>query len=219
MKLAAIADAGTNTEAGTLRAGLELDSATAVPPVGAACERVAVQVPEAPEVRVVGVQLRDTTDIGGVSAIEAVCETPFREAVMVAFWPLEIVPALTAKVAVVDAEPTVTDAGTDRDGVLLESVTVPPPVWERVTVQLLEVPELKLPGVQLTLTGVGAAGGATVMLVPVVVTVRASAAGVAANAFVTPTAAALTPGAKAMVTVAATPFWIVLVFRPARTQE
>jgi hypothetical protein len=80
-----------------------------------------------------------------------VCEAPLKVAVTLTFWFELKAPALAEKVA--DAEPaaTVTEAGTLSAALLLDRLTVDPPVGAaafRVTVQVLEPPEAKLVGVQ-----------------------------------------------------------------------
>jgi hypothetical protein len=75
--------------------------------------------------------------------------------------------AVALKVAVVDAAATVTDAGTVREVLLLERLTLEPPagaVWERVTVQALTAPGPRLAGLQ---TRVETCTGATRLMVAV----------------------------------------------------
>ena len=96
---------------------------------------------------------------------------PFNVAVSVAVWSDAIVPAVAVNVAVVDPAATVTDPGTVSAAVLLDSVTVPPPVFVSVTVQLLVPPLLSVAGVhdnELTVTGVATPPVAT-GVVPLVV--------------------------------------------------
>src|SRR5215475_5688198 len=69
-------------------------------------------------------------------------------AVIVAVRSLAKLPAVAVNVAVLDAGPTVTVGGTVRDGSSLVSVTVPPPVFDRVTVQVLVPPGANVSGVQ-----------------------------------------------------------------------
>ena len=117
-----------------------------------------MQVLDWPEFRLAGLQVSETTDVCAESVIDAVCEVPFSEAVTVALCPLEMDPAAAVNVALVADAPTVTEAGTLREALLLDSPTVPPPVCERVTVQVLDWPELKLAGVQVSaLTDTGTA--------------------------------------------------------------
>ena len=64
---------------------------------------------------------------------------------------LPIVPVVTVKFADLAVAATVTDAGTVRVELLLESVTLAPPVgagWVRVTVQVLKELDPTLPGAQ-----------------------------------------------------------------------
>lgn len=53
---------GTVTDAGTLKAGLSLESATAVPPAGAACEIVTVQLAVPPVPKLAGAQFSPVTN-------------------------------------------------------------------------------------------------------------------------------------------------------------
>jgi hypothetical protein len=76
VKPADIAPDATLTEAGTVNAALLLESATAIPPEPAACDRVTVQADVPPELRVVGEQDSWLTTVGAVSENEAVCELP-----------------------------------------------------------------------------------------------------------------------------------------------
>ena len=63
-KVAVVAPAPTVTEAGTVRAALLSETATAAPFEGAAWERVIVQVEVAPELIVVGAHFRLETMTG-----------------------------------------------------------------------------------------------------------------------------------------------------------
>lgn len=58
--------AGTVTDAGAVRAALLLDITTAAPPIGAACVNCAVQVDEAIDASVVGLQVKVDRAGGGV---------------------------------------------------------------------------------------------------------------------------------------------------------
>src|ERR1039458_10577771 len=82
---------------------------------------------------------------------------PFKDAVSVAVWFDAIVAAVAVKVGVVDAAATVTDPGTVSAAVLLDSDTVPPPVFVSVTVQLLVPPVPSVDGVHDTALTVTAA--------------------------------------------------------------
>ena len=81
VKVALVDPAPTDTDAGTVRAELLLESAT-VPPL--AFESVTVQVLEEFALTVAGAQVNDVMDAGVVSATDAVCELPLSEAVTVA---------------------------------------------------------------------------------------------------------------------------------------
>ena len=145
-------DAGTFTEAGTVTAELLLESATVVPPLGEALERVTVHELVEPHATLVGLQATDETVIAGaVIVMLAVAELPFKEAVMVADWLLEMVPAVAVKLPVLLEAATATEAGTAREELLLESATVVPPLGaalERVTVHELPAPDASVVGLQ-----------------------------------------------------------------------
>ena len=84
VKVVEVLLAGTVTEAGTLSAVLLLERATALPPVGAAWFRVTVQVVDAPEFTLVGLQASVETSTGATRLKVAVWEVPFRAAVTMA---------------------------------------------------------------------------------------------------------------------------------------
>ncbi len=84
MNAAVVAPERTVTDAGTVRAALLADRATAVPPTGAAEEIVTVQVELAPEIRLVGEHCRpEIVGSEGVTVTTAVLEVPLRLAVTV----------------------------------------------------------------------------------------------------------------------------------------
>ena len=75
-KVAAVAPAAKVTEAGTARAALSLLNASDAPPNGAAPDSVTVHVLEAPDARLVGVQLSPETAIAAVITVPPVAPTP-----------------------------------------------------------------------------------------------------------------------------------------------
>lgn len=79
-----VAPEATVTEAGEFNSDELLASATCEPVEGAALFNVTVQVLPAAEGRVVGVHASDDGTTGDTSRIDAVCELPFRDAVIVA---------------------------------------------------------------------------------------------------------------------------------------
>jgi len=87
-----------------------------------------VQVLEAPELTLVGLQAREVTSMGATRLKLAVWEAPFSVAVTVADWGVVIVPRVAVKVVEVLLAGTVTDAGTVSAVLLLESATALPPV-------------------------------------------------------------------------------------------
>ena len=136
----------TVTVPGTPNAPTLLDSPTATPPVPAAGDIVTVQVDPPPVTRLVGLQ-ESPLRVGTTSEMLAVFVLPFKEAVTVAVWLLETVPAVAVNVAVVEPEATVTVPGTPSAPTLLESPTVTPPVpaaGDIVTVQVDPPPVTRL---------------------------------------------------------------------------
>jgi hypothetical protein len=144
VNVAVVDPAATVTDPGTVSAAVLLDSVTVPPPVFVS---VTVQLLVPPLLSVAGVHDSELTVTAVAKAIDAVCVPPFNAAVTVAVWSDAIVPAVAVKVAVVDPAATVTDPGTVSAAVLLDSVTVPPPVFVSVTVQLLVPPLLSVAGV------------------------------------------------------------------------
>ena len=84
LKVAVVAPAATVTEAGTVSRALLLERPTAAPPVSAALASVTVQVPAAPEFRLVGLHASEETVTGAARLSTADLETPLRVAVTVA---------------------------------------------------------------------------------------------------------------------------------------
>jgi hypothetical protein len=97
--------------------------------------------------------------------------------------------------------------------VLLDSVTVPPPVFVSVTVQVLVPLVPSVAGVQLKPAKVGSAGTVTVPPVPLMGSACPSS--VAPSALGTPMVVLATPVAIVTVTTATTPFCIREEFKPA----
>jgi hypothetical protein len=73
-----------------------------------------------------------------------------------------IVPAVATNVAVVLPAPTVTEAGTVKAAVLLDSVTVAPPVFDTVTVHVALPPDPRLVGLHVNPLSPAAAARAIV---------------------------------------------------------
>jgi hypothetical protein len=136
----------TVTEAGTVNATALLDSVTVAPPV---CVTVTVHVALPPGTRLAGLHVNTLTSTGATSETVAVCVLPFSVAVTVAVWLLAIVPAVAVKVAVVLPDPTAAEAGTVNATALLDTVTVAPPVFVTVTVQVALPPDPKLAGLHV----------------------------------------------------------------------
>ena len=125
VNVADVADAATLTVAGTVRRELLSERVTERPAEGAALLNLTVQVLSAPEASVVGEQVREVnvTVVGGVSVRVVVVDAPFSEAVTMADWLVETVPALAVKVEVEAPAATVTDVGTVSSVLLAETVT------------------------------------------------------------------------------------------------
>jgi hypothetical protein len=151
VKVAVVAAAATVTEAGTVSAGLLLESATEAPPAGAALVRVTVQVEDEFWLRLVGLHVTEETSTGATRLIVAVAEVVPRVAVRVALWSLETVVVEAVNEAVVAPEATATEAGAESVALVLVSVTETPPLGaalDRVTVHVLEAFGPMLLGVQ-----------------------------------------------------------------------
>jgi hypothetical protein len=201
VNVAVVLPAPTVTEAGTVNAAVLLDRATTPPPV---FDTVTVHIELTPDPRLVGLHDSELTAVALASATDAVCVLPFNAAVTVAVWSAAIVPAVAVNVAVLDPAATTTDPGTVSAAVLLDSVTVPPLVFDSVTVHMLVRPVLSEPGVQLKPVNIGSTGVVTVPPVPVMD--NASPSRVAPSVLVTPTVVLVTPAAIVTVTTATTPF-------------
>ena len=168
LKLPAVAPAATVTDVGTVSAVLLSDSVTALPPVGAAAERVTVHVELPPEAIVPGVHPNDVTIVvaDGVTVTKVVFELPFSDAAKVTAWFAVTVPAVAVKLAVVAPPATVPDVGTVSAVLLPEMDTVVPPVGaacEIVTVQVDLLPETIVAGVHTNDVTVAVVVGVTVM--------------------------------------------------------
>jgi hypothetical protein len=124
-----LAAPGTVTDAGTGNAGVLLDeSATVLPPAGAARSKVTVQVVDAPDIRLVGVHASDET-VGSGFTMTVVVALPPSVAVTVTVCDVTTEPPVAVNVADAAADGTVTDTGTGSAAVLLDvSVTRLPPV-------------------------------------------------------------------------------------------
>lgn len=79
-----VAPAASEMLAGTLSAVVLLESITVAPPLPAACDRVAVQVDDAPGLRRLGLQETELNAAGPTNCTDVACEPPFKEAVRLA---------------------------------------------------------------------------------------------------------------------------------------
>ena len=211
--------AGTVTEAGAVTAGLLPESDTAAPPFGARAERVTVQVALAPALRFVGLQARVETTADATRFKVAVCEAPFKVAVIVALWLEGKAPAVAMKEAELAPATTATVAGTLRLALLLASATLLPPAgaaWFRATVQVLAAPEFTVPGLQVS--SVKLIGAAVVIVAPVAVVAMARPAAEVLIALMMFSDVAVVAGEIVTLMTAATPFWMLFVFSPVSRQ-
>jgi len=153
---------------GTLTTGLLLVSANDVKLV-VAVVRVTVQLVVPAAVKVVVVQVMDDTVKVVVRVKVVLCELLFNVAVTVAVELLLRVPVVALKVAVVAPADTVTEAGTVKAAELvLVRATSEPPAGAaplRVTVQVLELLELRALAVQASDDTVTDAGAVRVTMV------------------------------------------------------
>ena len=178
---AACCPEGMVTEAGMLRpepAGATANATTA-PPAGAAAESVTVQAIAPQELNVVAGHVSDVTVavvVVVVSAIEAVADDPFHEAVIVTFWAVVMVPAPITTEPLVEPAGMVTDAGGFALPVGLAAIaTTAPPDGagaESITVQVMLDPEVS-----------GVAGHVNDVTVAVVVVVVSAIEAVADDPF------------------------------------
>ncbi|HUI58056.1 MAG TPA: hypothetical protein VLY04_23945 [Bryobacteraceae bacterium] len=130
---------------------LLLVSVAALPPAGAAWFTVTVQILEALGPRLVGLQASALIVTAATRLIVALCELLPNVAVTVADCEVVKVPVVALNVAEVAPAATVTDAGTVKAALLLDSVTALPPAgaaWFSVTVQVLEALGPRLTGLQ-----------------------------------------------------------------------
>jgi hypothetical protein len=127
VKVAVLLPAATVTEGGTAAAGELLDSATGMPPAGAAESRVTVPVELAPPLTLVGLTFRVESVPAAVIVSEAFFVVPLNAPLMVAVAVAVTVRVVTGNVAEVWPAATVTEAGTVAFGLLLESATAIPP--------------------------------------------------------------------------------------------
>jgi hypothetical protein len=94
-----------------------------------------------------GLQANAETSTGATKFKEAVWAPPFKLAVTVTLWLVVTVPAVAVKEADVAPAVAITETGMVSEALLSESATTVPPVgadWFRLTVQVVEAPELTL---------------------------------------------------------------------------
>jgi hypothetical protein len=146
---AVVAPTGTSTAAAGANSVLLPLKATTIPPAGAACESVKVQVAAPPELRTVGLQANEESVATGVSEKLTVLEVPSAVAVKIAVWESDTAPAVTVSEAVVAPTGTSTAAAGASSVLLPLKVTTVPPAGagcDSATVQLVLPPELSAVG-------------------------------------------------------------------------
>ncbi len=189
VKVADVAPDVTVTDSGAVSRPLLVDIETRAPLLGAAPDKVMVQVAVPPLPRVVGEQDTELRVAGATSDKFAVCEIPLYEAVTLAAWLLVIVAATALNEAVLAPDATVTEPGTVSNPLLLDNVISAPPgdaACVNVTVQA-EIPEeFSTLGAHETLLRVDPI--ATEMLAPEPLADRALPSAAAAETPVTPIA-------------------------------
>ncbi|HUI77444.1 MAG TPA: hypothetical protein VLY24_05995 [Bryobacteraceae bacterium] len=159
-----------------------------------------------------------TGTTGASSEIDALAEELLSFAVTVAVRPVDIVPAVAVKLALLLPAATVTDAGTVKLVEFELRVTVAPPVPAgllKLTVQVEDPAELNDAGQDRELTVVAAPE--TVIVPPVLETATDEPAREAPMALVRLIAAVVAPLVKVAVTTATTPLEIILALMPAAT--
>ena len=109
-----------------------------------------MQLLDAPELILVGLHAKPVTSMGATKLRVALWEEPFNEAATVALWEVARVPAVAVNAAEVAPPDTVTDAGTVRAVLLLETAiaTAKGAAWFSVAVQVEELPEVSEVGLQ-----------------------------------------------------------------------
>ena len=211
----------TVTDAGTVSEALLSDTVTIVAAV-AAFDSVTVQVLLAEELRLVGEHASEVSVAGATRLMDTVWEEPLRDAVRVADWSEETVPAVAVKVADVDPAATVTDDGTVNAALLLDIVTAALVVAavDRVTVQPLDAPELTFAGEHCSPATSGTLTLWTLMTPPTPVTIWAFPSPVDAKGPVIEMGTLDPPvdGAMTTVMVATTPLLMVPASIPLARQ-
>lgn len=108
-----------------------------------------VEVPDEPA-PLTGPQVSDVIVAIPLTASEAERETPLNAAVMLAVWSAAAAATVAVNVAMVASVATETEAGTITEVLLLESVTIPPPVFDMAIAHALDWDGATLAGLQVT---------------------------------------------------------------------
>lgn len=157
VNVAVVAPARTVTEVGDVSSALLSYTVTMAPVEGAAVFSRTVQMPLAPDVSVVGLQVKAVGTSGASNETALLTELSFTLAVRMTVLEVVIVNALAVKVALVAPAGTVTEAGDVSNELLSISVTTVPPVGAAllsVTVQRLLAPDPSELGLQPRADGV-----------------------------------------------------------------
>lgn len=169
VKVAELAPAAMETEAGTVTEGFPLASATGSPPLGAVLDKVAVQELDEPEATDEGEQVSEDTLAGATKVKVEEMETPSDDAVIWAVVSAVIAPAAAANVALVDPAVTMAEEGTVTSGLLLARAIEAPPVPAgivRVTVHEVATPGPSTAGLQPNAARLGEGEGGVISTVP-----------------------------------------------------
>lgn len=148
VRLAVVAFAAIVTEPGTITAALSLERLTLTPFVGAGADMVTVQVSVPGALKALVEQESILRVVAWFSCNAKTCETPLAVAVRVADWDEVTVATVAVNVAVVALAATLTEAGTVTAVLLLDRLTLRPPVGagaDKVTVQVSLPAPLKVP--------------------------------------------------------------------------
>jgi hypothetical protein len=123
-------------------------------PLGAALLKVMVQVDVSPDLKVAGLQFSDVGTAGARSPSEALTETPFRVAVIVAVLSTVTAEAVAVKVTVDAPAATLTEGEVLSELLLVDRLTTDPPAGAgsvKVTAQVAELGPVTEDGPQIKL--------------------------------------------------------------------
>lgn len=216
-KVVAVAPCATVAEPGKVSrpAGLA-ETARRMPPDGAGFERVAVQLVELEDIRLVVAQTTDDRVHGATIVSATAWLEPLRVAVMVGVWSTVTAAAVALKVAVLELAGTVTLAGIVMLPVEVNATEAAVAEGQlRVTVQTAIAPGARDDGVQaIPLTR----AGAIMAVPPLPAIVSAAPPSDAPKVPEIPTVAEVAAAARVIDTMATMPLAMTLVLTPVATQ-